>query len=407
MKQYAKDNQLPIDGLVMQYNDIKHGQSLGMTTHHPLDSIAYKFENDVEITTLREVKYQVGRTGVVTPLAIFEPVELYGTTVEKATLHNLSIMKSLKLGIGDNISVTKANEIIPMVVDNLDKSNTLKIITKCPVCNEVLTIKQDNESEVLMCTNDDCKAKLVQKISHYASRNCMNIEGFSEATIEKFIELGCLKSIQDIYYLATDKCKFKNEIIKLDGFGRKSFTNLVNAINKSKQCKLENFIFGLGIPQVGKSTAKNLVEFVKGNTSLDKINEILDLQVCDLMRMKDTGSVVANSIYNWFKDTKNRELLAYLTQMELIFIEDKPKEIRDGIFTDKSIYCTGKFACGSKEYLKELVEFNGGTFANGLNKQLSYLVIGSLKGSSKEQKAKDLGVTVLQENEFLQIIKGN
>jgi DNA ligase (NAD+) len=363
MREYAKEKGNPIDGQVFTYNDIEYGKSLGSTSHHPLHSLAFKFSEDVEITTLRNIEWQVGRTGKCTPVAEFDEVELAGTTVSRASVHNLSMVKALELGIGDEVSTCKKNEIIPQILDNLTRSNNLVIPTHCPVCGEKLIIRKENETEELFCINDNCKAKLVQKISHYASRNCMNIEGFSEATIEKFIELGCLKSIQDIYYLATDKCKFKNEIIKLDGFGRKSFTNLVNAINKSKQCKLENFIFGLGIPQVGKSTAKNLVEFVKGNTSLDKINEILDLQVCDLMRMKDTGSVVANSIYNWFKDTKNRELLAYLTQMELIFIEDKPKEIRDGIFTDKSIYCTGKFACGSKEYLKELVEFNGGTFA--------------------------------------------
>ena len=406
-KEYAETVGNPIDGQVFSFDDIEFGKSLGMTSHHPLHSIAFKYNEDVEISTLRNVEFQVGRTGQVTPVAIFDEVELAGTTVTRASLHNLTILKSFKLGIGDEIAVVKKNEIIPQIVDNLTKSNTLEIPKTCPECGEHLTIKNDTDSEFLYCTNDNCKAKLVQKLTHYASRNALNIEGLSEATIEKFIELGYLKSIQDIYYLANDKCKFKNEIIKLDGFGKKSFDNLVNAINKSKQCKLESFIYGLGIENVGKSTAKTLVEFAKGNTSLDTINNILDLQICDLMRMKDCGSIVSNSIYKWFSNVQNREMLAYLTQMELTFIEDEPKETKQGVFTGKSLYCSGTFQVGKKDYLKELVESNGGIFESGLKKTLSYLVIGSIKGSSKEQKAKDLGVTVITEDEFLQIIKGN
>lgn len=407
LKELAKNKQIPIDGLVFMYNNIEYGKLLGSTSHHPLHSIAFKFSEDVEISVLKDIEYQVGRTGAVTPVAIFDEVELAGTTVTRASLHNLTILKSFKLGIGDEIAVVKKNEIIPQIIDNLTKSDTLTIPIKCPVCDGDLIIKKDNESEVLMCINDDCKAKLVQKISHYASRNCMNIEGFSEATIEKFIELGYLKSIQDIYYLATEKCKFKNEIIKLDGFGKKSFTNLVNAINKSKQCKLENFIFGLGIPQVGKSTAKNLVEFAKGKTPLDIINNILQLKVKDLLKMKDTGSVVANSIYKWFSDIQNREMLGYLTQIELTFIEDKLKDNKEGVFTGKTLYATGTFANYKKNELKEIIETNGGIFASGYAKSLSCLVVGSIKGSSKVDKAKKDGVDVLTEDQFIQIIKGN
>lgn len=406
-KETAEENGNPIDGQVFSFDDIEYGKSLGNTSHHPLHSIAFKYTEDVEITTLRNIEWQVGRTGKCTPVAEFDEVELAGTTVSRASVHNLSMVKALELGTGDEVSTCKKNEIIPQILDNLTRSNNINIPTHCPVCGEKLVIKKENETEELFCINDNCKAKLVQKISHYASRNAMNIEGFSEATIEKFIELGYLKSIQDIYYLSNDKCKFKNEIIKLDGFGKKSFANLVNSINKSKQCRLENFIFGLGIPQVGKSTAKNLVEFVKGNTALDKINEILDLQICNLIKMKDTGIVIANSIYQWFNDIQNIELLSYLIQMELTFIEDKPKETKEGVFSGKSIYCSGSFNCGKKNELKALVEDNGGIFANGFNKSLDYLVIGSLKGSGKEQKARDIGVAVISEDEFLQIIKGN
>jgi DNA ligase (NAD+) len=407
MKEYAKSTGNPIDGQVFTYDDICYGESLGRTAKFPLHSMAFKFTEDVELTTLRDVEWGVSRTGRVNPVAIFDTVELAGTDVSRATLNNLTILKSLQLGIGDTISVKKANEIIPMIVDNITKSNTLKIPNKCPECEKDLTIKNDTDSEFLYCRNDNCKAKLVQKLTHYVSRNAMNIEGLSEATIEKFIELEYLKSIQDIYYLASDKCKYKNEIIKLNGFGKKSFENLVNAINKSRQCKLENFIYALGIPNVGKSTAKNMVEYCKGDTSLDTINNIINTLPHIWTEMKDCGEVVSNSIHEWFSNTCNLEMISYLIQMELTFIEDKPKEIKQGIFTGKSLYCTGKFACGNKEYLKGLVESNGGVFESGLKKTLSYLVIGSLKGSGKEQKAKDLGVTVISEYQFLQIIKGN
>ena len=398
-----------IDGSVIAINDLATRIAMGFTAKFPRYSLAYKYEAEETTTKLIDVEWNTTRSGRINPVAILEPVELLGSTIQRATLNNIADIERKRVKLNATVFLRKSNDVIPEITGTSDESldnSDIKDITppdRCPSCNgEVERI-----NDFIYCVNDDCKAKLVQKISHYASRNCMNIEGFSEATIEKFIELGYLKSIQDIYYLATEKCKYKNEIIKLDGFGKKSFTNLVNAINTSKQCKLENFIFGLGIPQVGKSTAKNLVEFAKGETPMDTINNILQLKVKDLLKMKDTGEVVANSIYKWFSDIQNREMLGYLTQIELTFIEDKPKEISQGVFSGKSIYCSGTFACGKKNELKALVENNGGIFANGLNKQLSYLVIGSLKGSSKEQKARDLGVTVLQEDEFLQIIKGN
>ncbi|NFH00757.1 DNA ligase (NAD(+)) LigA [Clostridium botulinum] len=402
LKQLAQNKKIPIDGLVLQYNDIKYGKSLGNTSHHPQHSLAFKFENDVEFTNLIDVEWNVSRTGRVNPIAIFEPVELYGTTVSRASLNNLTILKSLQLGLNDELGVTKANEIIPMITDNLIKSNTLKIPTKCPVCNYELTIKSDTDSEFLYCENPSCSAKLIQSIVHYCSRNAMNIEGLSEKTIEKFIEKGFIESIHDIYYLSKDNWKDKNGIIQLEGFGIKSYNNLVKSINKSKECKLENFIYALGIPNVGLSTAKILVEFAKGNTPLDTINNILDLQVCDLMRMKDCGSVVASSIYNWFSDIKNREVLSYLTQIELEFIEEEPQEIKEGILNGKKIYCTGTFGHDLKKNdLKKLVTDNGGIFANGLNKSLDYLVVGSIKGSTKTEKARDMGVEVLNEETFL------
>lgn len=395
MKEYSKSIGNPIDGQVFTYNDISFGESLGRTAKFPLHSIAFKFTEDVEITTLRDVEFNTSRTGRVNPVAIFDTVELAGTEVSRATLNNLSILKSLQLGIGDEISVKKANEIIPQIVDNLTKSNTLKIIDKCPTCGHTLTINQDNESEFLYCDNPFCKAKLIQSLVHYCSRNAMNIEGFSEATIEKFVELGFINEVKDIYMLE----QYKNKITKLEGFGVKSYNNLIKSIEKSRTCKLEQFIFSLGIPNVGKVTAKDICKHF-GN----KLDNILDADRKDFLKINGIGRVVSKSLIDYLLDDESP---IWFVSDYLTFSEDNPKETKEGVFTGKSIYCTGTFQCGKKEYLKELVESNGGTFANGLNKKLSYLVIGSLKGSSKEQKAKDLGVTVLQEDEFLQIIKGN
>lgn len=395
MKEYAKSIGNPIDGQVFTYDDIPFGESLGRTAKFPLHSIAFKFTEDVELTTLKEVEFNVSRTGRVNPVAIFNTVELAGTEVSRATLNNLTILKSLQLGIGDTISVKKANEIIPQIVDNLDCSNTLKLPEGCPVCGHTLTIKDDTDSEFLFCENPFCKAKFIQQVVHYCDRKAMDIQGFSEATIEKFVELGFIKEIKNIYNLE----QYKKEIIKLEGFGTKSYNNLIQSINKSKECKLEKFIYALGIPNVGISTAKDICKYFNNN-----LDNILEADRKDFLKIKGIGSVVSKSLMDYLLDDESP---IWFTSDNLTFIEDKPKEVKQGAFLGKSLYCTGTFACGKKEYLKQLVESNGGIFESGLKKTLSYLVIGSLKGSSKEQKAKDLGVTVISEDEFLQIIKGN
>ncbi|NFT08276.1 NAD-dependent DNA ligase LigA [Clostridium botulinum] len=400
LKQLAKDKQIPIDGLVLQYNDIKYGKSLGNTSHHPQHSLAFKFENDVEFTNLIDVEWNVSRTGRVNPIAIFEPVELYGTTVSRASLNNLTILKSLQLGLNDELGVTKANEIIPMITDNLTKSNTLKIPTKCPVCNYELTIKSDTDSEFLYCENPSCSAKLIQSIVHYCSRSAMNVEGLSEKTIEKFVKLGYLKNVLDIYYLFNHRF----DILQLEGFGVKSYNNLLKSIEKSRQCKLENFIYALGIPNVGLSTAKNMVEFADGESINGTLSNIKNFYKNKWLKMKDSGEVLSSNIINWFNNQDNFNLYYNLIQ-ELEFIEDQPQEIKQGILNGKILYLTGTFAFGKKKQLKELVENNGGMFSDKFNKSCDYLVIGSLKGSTKDKKAKDMGIEVLQEQDFLNMLE--
>uniref|UniRef100_UPI0020793506 NAD-dependent DNA ligase LigA n=1 Tax=Clostridium sp. ZBS18 TaxID=2949967 RepID=UPI0020793506 len=398
-----------IDGSVIAINDLKTRDMMGYTIKFPKFSMAYKYEAEETTTKLLDIEWNVGRTGKITPKAIVESVELCGSTVSRATLNNIADIRRKGVKLNSKVFIRKSNDVIPeitsVVEDSLSDNDVTDIIPpeKCPCCKGEITW----ENDLLYCYNEDCGIKNIKQIVHYCSRSAMNIGNLSEKTIEKFIEKGFIESIQDIYYLAKDKCKYKNEITQLEGFGIKSYNNLVKSINKSKKCRLENFIYALGIPNVGLSTAKILVEFAKGNTPLDTINNILDFQVCDLMRIKDCGNVVASSIYNWFSDIKNRKVLSYLTQMELEFIEDQPQKIKQGILNGKTLYLTGTFAFGKKKELKELVELNGGIFSDKFNKSCDYLVIGSLKGSSKDKKAKDMGIEVLYENEFLRMLGVN
>lgn len=401
LKDYAKENGIPIDGIVFQYNDIAYGKSLGSTLKFPKHSIAYKFYDDVQETVVTNVDFQVGRTGVVIPVVKFENVEIDGTDVSKASVHNLSILKYLNLNIGSKITVKKANMIIPQVVSNITKltDSLIEVPTKCPVCGEHLTIKNDTDSEFLYCSNPNCKAKLIQSISHYCSRDAMNIIGLSEKTIEKFIEKGFIKSIIDLYSLE----QYKNEIVKLDGFGIKSYNKLIDSIEKSKQCKLENFIYALGIPNVGRSTAKNMVEYCTEDDIEHTLDNIQSYYTNKWLGMKDCGEVLANSIPNWFKNQDNYNLWYTLID-ELTFKQKETSVQKEGVLTDKILYLTGTFAYGKKKELKELVENNGGIFSEKFNKSCDYLVIGSLKGSSKGDKAIKMGIEVLQEQEFLNMI---
>lgn len=400
LKNIAANKQIPIDGLVFTYDDKLYGESLGNTAHHPNHSMAFKFYDEEEETVLREVQWQVGRTGVITPVAIFDPVELDGTEVSKATLHNVSTMKKLKLGLGDKITVYKANQIIPQIRENLTQSNTLEIPCKCPVCGHKTNIKISDNAEFLMCENPNCKAQLVQKIKHYCSRNAMNIEGLSEKTIEKFIEKGYLSSIEDIY-----KLQDKTEIKRLEGFGIKSFNNLVKNIEKSKKCKLENFIYALGIPNVGKTTAKTFVEFIKGDNPYIKLCNIKFLTVDDLLKMKDCGEIVANSIVDWFNNKDNINLVnSFIDEINFV-IEEKVEVIaKENPLKDMKVYPTGKFTLKKSE-LKNKLEELGAIVESGYKKSLDYLIVAndSSKSSKKDKALKD-GVKLFTEEELIKLI---
>ncbi|MDK0621533.1 NAD-dependent DNA ligase LigA [Clostridium perfringens] len=409
LKGLAAKKQIPIDGLVFTYDDKLYGESLGNTAHHPNHSMAFKFYDEEEETVLKEVQWQVGRTGVITPVAMFDPVELDGTEVAKATLHNVSTMKKLKLGLGDKITVYKANQIIPQIRENLTQSNTLEIPCKCPVCGHETNIKISDNAEFLMCENPNCKAQLVQKIKHYCSRNAMNIEGLSEKTIEKFIEKGYLSSIEDIY-----KLQDKTEIKRLEGFGVKSFNNLVNNIEKSKKCKLENFIYALGIPNVGKTTAKTLVEYVnelpvstiEGNNPDEVLLKMNFLTVEDLLKMKDCGEIVANSIVDWLHNKDNINLVnSFIDEIDFVTEEKVEVTVKKNPLKGMKVYPTGKFALKKSE-LKTKLEELGAIVESGYKKSLDYLILAndSSKSSKKDKAIKD-GVKLFTEEELMKLLE--
>jgi DNA ligase (NAD+) len=411
-----------IDGAVVAINDLKTRELIGYTIKFPKYSIAYKYKAVESTTTLIGVEWNTSRQGRINPTGQLKPVDLLGTTVKRATLNNLDDIERKGVKINAEIFVRRSNDVIPEIMGVVESSlnnpniKEIEIPKDCPSCGSPTEIRREATTNYLYCTNYTCKAKIIKSITHYASREAMNIVGLSEKTIEKFIELGYLKSIQDIYYLAKDKCKYANEIKNLNGFGETSYNNIVKAIKKSQTCKLESFIYALGIENVGIKTAKTLVEFSKGNTPIDTINNILSLKVKDLLKMEDCGDIVANSIYNWFSDIQNREMLGYLTQMELNFIEDKPKDAivtQETPFKGKSLYPTGGFNMKKAE-LKTLLESLGAIVETGYKKSLDYLICGhDMSKSSKDKKAMDdnengkANITILTEDQFIQIIKGN
>lgn len=409
LKERATKKGIPIDGLVMSFRDMEYGKSLGRTSKFPRHSMAFKFYDEAEETILRDIEWKIGRTGIITPVAVFDTVELDGTDVNKASLHNISIIEGLELGIGDTITIFKANQIIPQVRENLTKSNigTLKIPEFCPECGCATRVKQSEKTKVLICTNDNCKAKLVQKIKHYCSKNAMNVEGLSEKTIEKFIEKRFLNSIADIYTL-----KDRKEIKRMEGFGAKSFNKLIDSIEKSKKCKLENFIYALGISNVGKTTAKTLVEYVdkfpnlvvENSDAQENLLKMNFLTVKDLLKMKDCGEIVANSIVDWFNNQDNINMVnSFIDKIE--FIEEVQEEIvaKDNPLNGKHVYLTGTFKLKKKD-LKIELEKLGAIVESGYKKSLDYLIVASnISKSGKKDRAIKDNVKLFTEDELMKL----
>jgi len=390
---------LPVDGLIYRYDDTKYGKSLGYTSHHPLDMLALKWQDQLYETTLVDIEWNTSKTGLINPVAIFNPVDLDGAITTRATLHNISYIEDLKLGIGDSIMVYRANMVIPKVHENLTKSNTWKLPDKCPCCGGKVKIHNENGSKTLHCCNEGCLAKLLSRLTHYVSKNALNIDGFSEATIDKFMELGWLTSLSDIYTLQ----ERRNEMMVLDGFGKKSAEKLLGAIEKSKTTTLERYLYGLSIPLIGRTASKTISKYFKGDYA--KFIESLE-DYFDFSRLDDFGSTMNKSIGDWYRKYSDTED-AYIPML-LNFDISKVESV-----TDNTINLRGKVfvVTGSLEHYSnrnELVaeiESLGGKVSGSVSVKTSYLINNDgLSNSSKNKKAKELNVPIITEEDFLQLI---
>ena len=357
----AKEHNIPVDGLVLAYDDIEYGESLGATAHHLNSQFAWKREMENVETILRDVEWNIGKSGMVAPTAVFDPIDLGGAITTRATLHNVSIIKGLKLGIGDRITVARMNEVIPKVTSNITQSDNLKIPTVCPCCGDKLEHRvSDSGAETLWCVNPNCPEKMLSKFVQFVSKPAMNIDGLSEATLKRFIDAGYITRFADIYHLFN----FKREIVKMDGFGAKSYEKLINSIEKSRNVKLENYLVALSIPNIGKSAAKTISKYFNGDYS--KLVEALRNNF-DFTQLDDFGEIMNQSLYNWWKKETNLEdnLVA-----ELHFIVEEKKEVAQNDFINGKTFCvTGAFQTMKRSELEKIITDRGGKLSGSVSKK--------------------------------------
>lgn len=389
-------NDVPSDGLVLIFDDIAYGASLGSTSKFPRDSIAFKWEDETKETVLKEMEWSASRTGLINPVAIFEPVELEGTTVSRASVHNVSILKELCLGIGDRITVYKANMIIPQIAENLTKSGNLDIPEACPVCGKRAEIKRDNDVEVLYCTNLDCLAKQIKSLTHFVSRNAMDIDGLSEATLEKLVAKGYIKELADLFRLK----RFRNEITTMEGFGQKSFENLMKALDKARKTTPARLLYSLGIPGIGAANAKVIARAYKNDWS-----HIWNAEKEELVEIDGIGEVMAAAFTAFFHEEKNRIIVQdLLSELEL---DESFEETGQQRLEGKTFVITGSLVhYENRDALKAAIEAEGGKAAGSVSKKTDYLINNDPEsGSSKNKKAKELGVPIITEEAFLELLK--
>ena len=384
-------NDFPSDGLVILYDDIAYGDSLGRTAKFPRNSLAFKWADETAETVLREIEWSASRTGLINPVAIFDTVDLEGTKVSRASVHNISIMENLKLGIGDRIKVFKANMIIPQIAENLTQSGNLAIPEKCPVCGGPTQIKQMNDVKTLYCTNEECQAKHVKSFAHFVSRDALNIDGLSEATLEKFIQHGFLKKFKDLYHLE----QFREAIVNMEGFGEKSYENLIASVDKSRHTTLPKFIYGLGIANVGLSNAKMIVKAL-GND----IDSVVNADREQLEAIDGVGAVIADTFVSYFEKEDNKK--AFYDLLEEMDIE-KEEVSGEQVLAGKTFVITGSLNhFSNRNQLKDLIEKLGGKVTGSVTGNTSYLINNDSKSSSSKNKtAAKLGVAVITEEEFL------
>ena len=395
--QYFSDkistNDFPSDGLVALYDDIAYGDSLGSTAKFPRNAFAFKWKDEIRETTLKEIEWSPSRTGLINPVAIFEPVELEGTTVSRASVHNISILKELELGIGDRIEVYKANMIIPQIAENLTRSRNLTIPEFCPVCKEKTKIQKSNDVEVLICTNPECQAKKIKSFTLFVSRDAMNIDGLSEATLEKFILNGFIKEFGDIYELE----HYKDAIIEMDGFGEKSYENLMDNIKKSSHTTLPRLVYALGIANIGVANAKVLCKEFDYD-----LQKLMQADEETISQIEGVGSVIAKSVTDYFKNEENqrklKHLLTYLTFEEMKIETGNPLSGKQFVITGS----VNQFE--NRSAMKEFIEKRGGKVTGSVSKKTDYLINNDTESSSsKNKKAKELGIPILSEEDFLKL----
>ena len=390
------ENDFPSDGLVLVYDDIAYGQSLGRTSKFPRDSYAFKWADEVRETKLLEIEWSPSRTGLINPVAIFEPVELEGTTVSRASVHNISIMEELELGIGDTIEVYKANMIIPQIARNLTRSGVKDIPAQCPVCQGKTEIRQVSNARALYCTNPECQAKHVKSFALFVSRDALNIEGLSEATLEKFIALGYIKEYADIFHLD----RYQEEIQTLDGFGKKSYQNLIASIEKARTTTLPRVIYALGIANIGLANAKMICKEFQYD-----VEAMLQATTEDLSAISGVGEVIARAFVDYFSAERHvKQLRDLLSELDI------PKE---GAESGKQIFAGVNFVItGSVEHfanrgeVKELIESLGGKVTGSVTSKTNYLINNDVTStSSKNKKANELGIPIISEEMFLNMIQ--
>lgn len=387
-------NDFPSDGLVLLIDDIQYGESLGNTAKFPRNAIAFKWQDEIKETVLKEIEWSASRTGLINPVAIFDPVELEGTTVSRASVHNISIMKQLELGIGDTIEVYKANMIIPQIANNLTRSGVSDIPHVCPVCEGAAEIRKENDVEVLVCTNDTCLAKQIKAFTLFVSRDAMNIDGLSEATIEKFIAKGLIKELADLFHVE----RHKEVIVNMEGFGQKSFDNMVESVNKARKTTPSRLLYGLGIPNVGVANAKVICRACQNDW--DKIQH-LDKE--ELMQIDGVGPKMAEAYTAYFLDEKNQIIVADLLQEIEWDIDQRAATTGEQKLTGMTFVITGSLEhFENRDQLKELIEEQGGKTTGSVTSKTNYLINNDiLSNSSKNKKAKELGVVIITEGEFL------
>lgn len=389
---HISENDFPSDGLVAVYDDISYGRSLGRTAKFPRDSMAFKWADEIRETRLVEIEWSPSRTGLINPVAVFEPVELEGTTVSRASVHNISILRALELGIGDTIEVYKANMIIPQIAQNRTRSNTVEIPGVCPVCGGATEIRKVNDAESLYCTNIECEAKKIKSFTLMASRDALNIEGLSEATLEKFIAKGFIHEPADIFRLE----RHREELVTLEGFGEKSYENLIANVEKARSTTLAKVIYSLGIPNIGLAGAKLICREFD-----NRVEAMLAASPEELAAIDRVGDVIAESFVSYFRDEGKRERFFNLLSELTIAEEERADE--EQTLKGKVFVITGSLKhFSNRSELKELIEQKGGKVTGSVTGKTDYLINNdTASGSSKNKKAKELGVAIISEEEFL------